>query len=77
MVPEVFFLAASRLAFAASPLNSVAPNERKNLWHSGYDVVSDCFIYGAFGRNVRDCTLISLVIAYNCDLRLVMIIQSK
>ena len=31
-----FFLAASRLDFAASPLNSVAPNEKKNLWHPGY-----------------------------------------
>ena len=29
LVPEVFFLAASRLTFAASPLNSVAPNEKK------------------------------------------------
>ena len=33
-----FFLAASRLAFVASPLNSVAPNERKNLWHPGYQL---------------------------------------
>ena len=31
-----FFLVASRLAFAASPLNSVAPNEKKYLWHPGY-----------------------------------------
>ena len=33
-----FFLAASRLAFAASPLNSVTTNEKKNLWHPGYPV---------------------------------------
>ena len=33
--PRGFFLAASRLVFAASPLNSVAPNEKKNLWHQG------------------------------------------
>ena len=25
----------ARLAFATSPLNSVAPNEKKNLWHPG------------------------------------------
>ena len=31
-----FFLVASRLAFAASPLNSVAHNEKKYLWHPGY-----------------------------------------
>ena len=30
-----FFLVATRLAFAASPLNSVAPNEKKYLWHPG------------------------------------------
>ena len=30
-----FFLAASRLAIAASPLISVAPNEKKNLLHQG------------------------------------------
>ena len=27
-----FFLAASRFAFAASPLNYVVPSEKKNLW---------------------------------------------
>ena len=36
-----FFLAALRLAFAASSLNSVAPNERKNLWHPGYQTLRD------------------------------------
>ena len=30
-----FFLPASRLAIAASPLNFVAPNKKKNLWHQG------------------------------------------
>ena len=30
------FLAASRLDFAASPLNSIVPKEEKNLWHQGY-----------------------------------------
>ena len=34
-----FFLVASRLAFAASPLNSVAPNEKKYLWHPGYELL--------------------------------------
>ena len=31
-VRNIFFLANSRLAFAP-PLNSVASNENKNLWH--------------------------------------------
>ena len=30
-----FFLAASRLSFAASPLNSVAPNEKKTSGTQG------------------------------------------
>ena len=34
LVPEVF-LAASRLDFAASPLNSVAPNEKKTSGTQG------------------------------------------
>ena len=32
---EVFFLAASRLTFAASTLNSVAPNEKKTSGTQG------------------------------------------
>ena len=35
MVPEVFFLTASRLSFAASPLNSVSPNEKKTSGTQG------------------------------------------
>ena len=37
-----FFLAASRLDFAASPLNSVAPNEKKTSGTQGsYPVIID------------------------------------
>ena len=56
-----FFLAASRLAIAASPLNSVAPNEKKT---SGtrvtkirllFAVFSVCFVIFYF-RSVSSCS---------------------
>ena len=50
-----FFLVATRLAFAASPLNSVAPNEKKYLWHPGYNTCvlpkHLCFIYYLISPN--------------------------
>ena len=52
LVPEVFF---SPLRDSPSALNSVAPNERKNLWHPGYQ-------FAVFTKNVTfSCLQMNLV----------------
>ena len=48
-----FFLAASRLSFAASPLNSVAPNEKKTSGTQG------SVVWMLFYMPLRDCKILS------------------